>query len=75
KGSQVVGQTLYGVTIFLLFGTLGNGAYQVAVLTLLATMVIGYLLIRPVSDRWRGSVDDVGAAAVDDVGAAAVEAG
>ena len=57
KGSQVVGQTLYGVTVFLLFDTLGNGAYQVAVLTLLVTMVIGYLLIRPVSDHWSGSID------------------
>ena len=57
KGSQVVGQTLYGVTVFLLLGPFGNGAYQVAVLTLLATMVIGYLLIRPVSDRWAGSAD------------------
>ena len=57
KGSQVVGQTLYGVTVFLLLGPLGNGAYQVAVLTLLGTMVIGYLLIRPVSDRWAGSAD------------------
>jgi UMF1 family MFS transporter len=62
KGSQVVGQTLYGVTVFLLFGTLGNGAYQVAVLTLLGTMIIGYVLIRPVSDRWAGSAD---AAALD----------
>ena len=57
KGSQVVGQTLYGVTVFLLFGTLGNGAYQVAVLTLLGTMIIGYVLIRPVSDHWSGSID------------------
>ncbi len=57
KGSQVVGQTLYGVTVFLLFGTLGNGAYQVAVLTLLGTMIVGYLLIRPVSDHWAGSID------------------
>ncbi len=57
KGSQVVGQMLYGVTIFLLFDTLGNGAYQVAVLTLLGTMLIGYVLIRPVSDRWAGSID------------------
>ena len=57
KGSQVVGQTLYGVTVFLLFDTLGNGAYQVAVLTLLGTMIVGYVLIRPVSDRWAGSID------------------
>jgi UMF1 family MFS transporter len=65
KGSQVVGQTLYGVTIFLLFDTLGNGAYQVAVLTLLATMLVGYLLIRPVSDRWTGSIDAQAPAGVD----------
>jgi MFS transporter, UMF1 family len=51
KGSQVIGQALYGTTVFLLFKTLGNGAYQVAILTLLATTLIGYLLIRPVSDR------------------------
>ena len=57
KGSQVVGQLLYGVTIFLLFDTLGNGAYQVAVLTLLGTMLVGYRLIRPVSDHWAGSAD------------------
>jgi UMF1 family MFS transporter len=52
KGSQVVGQTLYGVIVFLLFDAIGNGAYQVAVLTLIVTMLIGYWLIRPVSDRW-----------------------
>ena len=57
KGSQVVGQILYGLTIFLLFDTLGNGAYQVAILTLLVTMLVGYALIRPVSDRWAGSID------------------
>jgi UMF1 family MFS transporter len=57
KGSQVVGQLLYGVTVYLLFGTLGNGAYQVAVLTLLGTMIVGYVLIRPVSDHWAGSAD------------------
>jgi UMF1 family MFS transporter len=52
KGSQVVGQTIYGVIVFVLFDALGNGAYQVAVLTLIVTMLIGYWLIRPVSDRW-----------------------
>jgi UMF1 family MFS transporter len=57
KGSQVIGQVLYGVTIFLLFDALGDGAYQVAILTLLATMLVGYALIRPVSDRWAGSID------------------
>jgi UMF1 family MFS transporter len=55
KGSQVIGQLAYGAVIFLLFDTLGTGAYQVAVLSLLATMVIGAWLILPVSDRWAGS--------------------
>jgi hypothetical protein len=55
KGSQVVGQILYGALIFLLLDTLGNGAYQVAVLSLLVTMLIGLWLVWPVSDRWAGS--------------------
>ncbi len=55
KGSQVVGQLLYGLILFLFFGTLGNTAYQVAVLSLLATMLVGLWLVWPVSDRWAGS--------------------
>ena len=65
KGSQVIGQVLYGVTIFVLLDTFNVGAYQLAVLTLLVTMLIGYRLIQPVSDRWTGAgeVDDVAAPA------------
>ena len=59
KGSQVVGQLLYGAIVFLLVDSLGNGAYQLAILSLIATMLIGYWLIRPVSDRWAGSGDIV----------------
>jgi len=55
KGSQVIGQLLYGATIFLLLDAFGVGAYQIAVLSLLVTMLIGYRLIRPVSDNWSGS--------------------
>ncbi len=55
KGSQVVGQLLYGALLFLLLDTLGNGAYQVAVLSLLVTMLIGLWLIWPVRDDWSGS--------------------
>ena len=60
KGSQVIGQLLYGLILLLTFDVLGNGAYQVAVLSLLVTMLIGAWLIRPVSDRWTGSgeIDD-----------------
>jgi UMF1 family MFS transporter len=55
KGSQVIGQLLYGATILLLFDALGTGAYQAAVLSLLVTMLIGAWLLRSVSDRWTGS--------------------
>jgi len=55
KGSQVIGQLLYGATIFVLLGPLGIGAYQVAVLSLLVTMFIGLWLIWPVRDDWAGS--------------------
>jgi UMF1 family MFS transporter len=60
KGSQVVGQILYGAIIFLLIDTIGNGAYQVAVLSLLVTMLIGLWLVWPVSDRWAGSGEVAG---------------
>ncbi len=57
KGSQVIGQLLYGITLLLFFDTLGAGAYQLAVLTLLGTMLLGAWILRPVSDRWQGSGD------------------
>ncbi len=57
KGSQVIGQLLYGVILFLLLDSLGVGAYQVAVVSLLVTMLIGAWLVAPVSDRWSGSGD------------------
>jgi MFS transporter, UMF1 family len=55
KGSQVVGQTLYGIILFLLLDSMGKGAYQVAVLSLLVTMLIGLWLVWPVRDDWAGS--------------------
>jgi len=55
KGSQVIGQLLFGAVVFLFIEPLGVGAYQVAVLSLLITMLIGLWLIGPVSDRWSGS--------------------
>ena len=59
KGSQVVGQLLYGAIIFLLLDNLGSGAYQVAVLSLLVTMFIGLWLIWPVRDDWAGSGETI----------------
>ncbi len=55
KGSQVIGQLAYGLILLLFFDALGVGAYQLAVISLLVTMLIGLWLIRPVSDRWTGS--------------------
>jgi UMF1 family MFS transporter len=66
KGSQVIGQLLYGLIILLLLDQLGTGAYQVAVLSLLGTMLIGVWLLRPVGDRWAGSGDVPAAAAPPD---------
>ena len=50
KASQVIGSLLYGTIVFLLVEPLGNLAYQVAVLSLLLTMLIGLWLIWPVRD-------------------------
>jgi UMF1 family MFS transporter len=55
KGSQVIGQLLYGAILFLFVAALGVGAYQVAVFSLLVTMLIGAWLVAPVNDRWSGS--------------------
>ncbi len=55
KGSQVIGQLLYALVIYLFIDQLGDGAYQLAVLSLLVTMIIGLLILRPVSDAWSGS--------------------
>jgi UMF1 family MFS transporter len=57
KGSQVIGQLLYGLTLFVFLDRIGIGAYQVAVLSLLVTMVIGLWLVWPVRDDWQGSAE------------------
>ena len=55
KGSQVIGQLLYGLIILLFLDSLGTAAYQLAVLSLLVTMLIGLWLVWPVRDDWAGS--------------------
>ncbi|HEX9044957.1 MAG TPA: MFS transporter [Candidatus Limnocylindrales bacterium] len=67
KGSQVVGQLLYGVVVFVFYERLGNGAYQLAVLSLIGAMLVGAWLIWPVSDHWRGRAAER-LAGEDDVG-------
>jgi UMF1 family MFS transporter len=54
KGSQVIGGLLYGLTLYLLFDSLGTGAYQVGILTLLVTMLIGLFLVRGVPEKREG---------------------
>jgi len=55
KASQVIGQLVYGLIVFLLLDSMGTAAYQVAILSLIVTMLIGLWLVWPVSDRWTGS--------------------
>jgi UMF1 family MFS transporter len=54
KASQVVGSLLYGLIVFLLVDRFGNAAYQVAVLSLFGTMLIGLWLVWPVRDDLPG---------------------
>ena len=54
KGSQVLGGLLYGATIFLLHPVIGNGAYTVGLLTLLATMLVGWYLLQGVPEQRKG---------------------
>ncbi len=54
KGSQVVGNLFWGLVLFLSFDTLGRGAYQLGILTLLVAMLIGLYLLWPVPERREG---------------------
>ncbi len=54
KASQVVGSLVYGLIVFFLVSPLGNGAYQLAVLSLFGTMLIGLWLVWPVRDDLPG---------------------
>ena len=50
KFSAVIGPIAYGTIVALLLGPLGRGAYQVAILSLLVLMVIGFLIVRGVPE-------------------------
>ena len=50
KLSAVIGPVLYGGMVFLLQPRLGTLAYQLAILSLLALMVTGYLIVRGVPE-------------------------
>ena len=50
KASQVIGSLIYGVIVFLFVDQFGNLAYQIAVLSLFVTMLVGLWLVWPVRD-------------------------
>jgi UMF1 family MFS transporter len=50
KFSAVIGPIAYGSIVALLLGPLGKAAYQVAILSLLVLMVIGFLIVRRVPE-------------------------
>jgi thiol:disulfide interchange protein len=50
----VIGGLLYGATIFFLQPIIGNGAYTVGLLTLLATMLFGWYLLQGVPEKREG---------------------
>ena len=54
KGSQVIGGLLYGATVFMLHDSLGNFAYTIGLLTLLATMLFGWYLLQGVPEQRKG---------------------
>jgi MFS transporter, UMF1 family len=54
KGSQVIGGLIYGLTLFLLFDSIGTTAYQVGIATLVVTMLIGMYLVRGVPEKREG---------------------
>jgi UMF1 family MFS transporter len=50
KFSAVVGPIAYGTIVALLLGPLGKAAYQIAILSLLVLMVIGFVIVRRVPE-------------------------
>ena len=54
KGSQVIGNLFWGVVLFLTFDTLGKGAYQLGIFTLLFAMLVGLFLLWPVPEKREG---------------------
>jgi UMF1 family MFS transporter len=54
KASQVLGNLFWGITLYLTFDTLGKGAYQLGIFTLLFAMLVGLFLLRPVPEKRQG---------------------
>lgn len=54
KGSQVLGNLFWALVLFLTFDTLGKGAYQLGIFTLLFAMLVGLFLLWPVPEKREG---------------------
>jgi UMF1 family MFS transporter len=50
KFSAVIGPIIYGTIVYLLLDSLGTVAYQIAILSLLSLMIVGYLILRKVPE-------------------------
>jgi UMF1 family MFS transporter len=51
KFSAVIGPLLYGATVYTLLPLIGHAAYQVAILSLLLLMLVGYAIVRGVPEE------------------------
>ncbi len=54
KGSQVLGSLFWSLTFLLFFNTLGVATYQLGIVTLLISMLIGLVLVRGVPEQREG---------------------
>jgi len=54
KGSQVIGNLFWGFVLFITYDTLGKGAYQLGIFTLLFAMLVGLVLLWPVPEKREG---------------------
>ena len=50
KFSAVIGPIAFGAIVFVLLDQVGKAAYQIAILSLLILMVIGYWIVRGVPE-------------------------
>jgi MFS transporter, UMF1 family len=75
KFSAVMGPIAFGVIIFVLLEPLGTVAYQVAILSLLGLMVLGYWIVRGVPEPPPEAGDEAAAALTGVPGAGGPGAG
>jgi MFS transporter, UMF1 family len=64
KFSAVIGPIAFGAIVFLLVDQVGRAAYQIAILSLLVLMVIGYWIVRGVPEPPTASAEEAEAEAI-----------